>query len=272
MTAITKAFMQSRASGYRALIPYFMAGYPSEGAFCRVVAESFAAGADIIEVGIPFSDPVADGPAIQRAGQTALEQGMTIDRALGLLSSLRLQRHQPIVVMSYLNPLLQYGINRFVASAFDAGVRGLIVPDMVVEESIHVKRACKNAGIDLIHLLAPTSSAKRQEAILKKSSGFVYVVSVLGVTGARASLPETLFDRVAAIKAQSRLPVAIGFGISSPAAAARASEVADGVIVGSALVERLNPQISEDDQVHSVIDLIKQLRQATRIPPARVEK
>jgi tryptophan synthase alpha chain len=272
MSVITSAFTHSRASGYRALIPYFMAGYPTESAFCRVIAESFAAGADIIEVGIPFSDPVADGPAIQRAGQTALEQGVTIDRALGLLSSLRLQRHQPIVVMSYLNPLLQYGLGRFVASAVGAGVRGLIVPDMVVEESKDVGSACKVGGIDLIHLLAPTSSAKRQEAILRKSSGFVYVVSVLGVTGARTSLPETLYDRVAAIKAQSRLPVAIGFGVSSPAAAARASQVADGVIVGSALVERLNPQVSENDQVQSVIELIKQLRQATRILPVRVEK
>lgn len=272
MSVITSAFTHSRHNGYRALIPYFMAGYPSESAFCRVVVESFAAGADIIEIGIPFSDPVADGPAIQRAGQTALEQGVTIDRVLGLLSSLRLQRHQPIVVMSYLNPLLRYGFSRFVTAAVDAGVRGLIVPDLVVEESREIGSACKSVGIDLIHLLAPTSSAKRQEAILRKSSGFVYVVSVLGVTGARTSLPESLFDRVSALKDQSRLPVAIGFGISSPAAAARASQVADGVIVGSALVERLNPQVSENDQIQSVIDMIKQLRQATRILPGDVKK
>ncbi|MBI5267971.1 MAG: tryptophan synthase subunit alpha [candidate division Zixibacteria bacterium] len=265
MSAIASAFTHSRAEGRAALIPYFMAGYPSEDAFCRLVASSFDVGADIVEVGIPFSDPVADGPAIQRAGQSSLERNITIDRVISMLTSLKLKGNQPVVLMSYLNPILQFGVKRFLASAHTAGVRGLIVPDLVVEEGKSIEADCQSASIDLIYLVAPTSPPERQKLIMKRSRGFVYAVSVLGVTGVRSALPDNLLTRLREVKQMSRLPVAVGFGISSPQAAARAAQVADGIVVGSALIERMNTEQNEHNQVQSVLDLLGQFRSATTL-------
>jgi tryptophan synthase alpha chain len=240
-----------------------MAGYPSERAFCRLIESSFDAGADIIEVGIPFSDPVADGPAIQRAGQIALERGMTVGRVFDLLRSLKLRRGQPLVLMSYLNPILQYGLKRFVSEAAQVGVRGLIVPDLVFEEGKKTEIVCRAAKIDLVYLLAPTSSVERQNIILKRSRGFVYAVSALGVTGVRSVLPEQIYERLSALKSTSRIPIAVGFGISSPEMAARAAQSADGIIIGSTLIAQMNPQLSETEQIDRVTAVIRQCYQAT---------
>ena len=223
MRNISKVFASCRRQGRAALIPYFMAGYPSADAFCRIVKSSFQAGADIVEIGIPYSDPVADGPTIQYAGERALEQGMSVDRVFGLLRSLHLDNDQPLVLMSYYNPVLQRGIESFLTEAADSGVSGLIVPDLVIEEGRKMEAACREANIDLIYLVAPSSSVDRQKAIMKRSRGFVYMVSDFGVTGTRKALPGTLVGRVEALKAMSRMPVAIGFGISSPETAATAA-------------------------------------------------
>lgn len=263
MSAISQRFAECRRKGRSALIPYFMAGYPTESVFCRLIKSSFDAGADIIEVGIPFSDPVADGPAIQHAGQIALEQGMTVERVFSLLRSLNLHRGQPLVLMSYLNPILQYGLERFTVEAAKVGVVGLIVPDIVFEEGKQIELVCRNAKIDLIYLLAPTSSLERQTTILKRSRGFVYAVSTLGVTGARAELPEKIYSRIASIRSTSRIPIAIGFGISSPEMAARAAQSADGIIIGSALMTHMKPELTETEQVDQVVAVLREYRQAT---------
>ena len=262
MSPIAKAFARCRKQGRSALIPYFMAGYPSDSAFCTLVKSSFEAGADMIEIGIPFSDPVADGPTIQHAGQQALENGVNTDRVFELLGTLSVRADQPLIIMSYFNPILQYGLDRFLSEARKVGVRGLIVPDLVVEEGKTVETASRAAGIDLIYLLAPTSPPARQKVILKRSRGFVYAVSAMGVTGARATQSEQMLAHVAQVRRNARLPIAMGFGISSPEAAARAALVADGVIVGSILIDLMTPGLPEDDQVKRVAEMIKRMRQS----------
>ena len=265
MSSIADAFARCTADSRAALIPYFMAGYPSEATFCRLVKSSFDNGADIVEVGIPFSDPVADGPAIQVAGQIALEAGMTIGRVFRLLASLGLTSSQPVAIMSYLNPILQFGLDRFMAEAAKVGVRGLIIPDLVFEEGETVESACRAAGIDLVYLVAPTSPPNRVQAITQRSRGFVYAVSVLGVTGVRSAFPENLLSRLGDLKKVSPVPVVVGFGIGTPEAAARAAGVADGVVVGSALIEQIKSHSLEEDQVWSVTDLLCQIRDAIKV-------
>lgn len=223
--------------GRRALVPFFTAGYPDEETFARVVRAAAQAGADVIEIGVPFSDPIADGPAIQAASNVALAGGMSLARALGLAAELSPDISTPFVIMSYINPLLSYGLERFAADARAAGVTGLIAPDVSFEESTEVRAAAHGAGVDFVDLLAPTSSDERIAAIAPGARGFVYLVSVAGVTGARRALSDTLPAFVARVRPHTKRPLYVGFGIATPEHAAEVAASADGVIIGSRLVE-----------------------------------
>lgn len=221
----------------RALIPYLTAGFPSPDVSRDALRRIADAGADFVEVGVPFSDPLADGPTIQRTTQTALEQGMTMAGVLRLIRDARLSI--PVIIMTYLNPVLAYGVDRFVADAAAAGAAGLLITDLPAGADPAVESAVRGSALALIRLVAPTTDTARLRDALAQATGFVYLISRLGVTGARADAPPDLEAQVARIRAATALPVAVGFGIGTPAQAAAAARHADGVVVGSALMEAL---------------------------------
>lgn len=234
---IAAAFARARAQGRAALMPYFTVGFPdlktSEGVL-RGVAE---AGADLIELGVPFSDPLADGPIIQNATQVALEQGVTPAHCLELVARLRGGGvPQPIMLMGYLNPILSYGVGRYVADAAAAGADGLIVPDLPPEEAEEVEAACADVGLALTYLAAPTTPPARLAEVARRTTGFLYLVSLTGVTGVRNALPAGLADFVARARQVATTPLAVGFGISRPEHVRAVGALAEGVIVGSALI------------------------------------
>jgi len=221
----------------RALIPYLTAGFPSTVVSLDALRRVAAAGADFVEIGVPFSDPLADGPTIQRTTQTALEQGMTLPRVLDLVRDSGVDI--PIIIMTYLNPVMTYGVERFARDARAAGAAGVLLTDLPAGADPAIEQAVTKSELALIRLVAPTTDDRRLASALEDATGFVYLVSRLGVTGARAMVPPDLAGHVQRIRAVSRLPVAVGFGIGTPAQAAAAARVADGVVVGSALMDAL---------------------------------
>jgi tryptophan synthase alpha chain len=225
-----------RASGRKALIPYLTAGYPTPTASAAAL-RSAAEVADFIEIGVPFSDPLADGPTIQRSSYEALRQGMTLSGTLELIASAELA--PPVVIFSYLNPILQYGVDRFLRAADDLRVAGLLLTDVPAGSDPKLESAVQRSGVDLIRLIAPTTRASRLAAALDGAQGFVYLVARLGVTGARSSLDVDLKDSVSRVRAATSLPVAVGFGISTAEQARTVGRMADGVVVGSALIDIL---------------------------------
>ncbi len=264
MNPLTRRFSSLR----RAFVPYLMAGYPDPATFCRLFRDVCVAGADMVEVGIPFSDPLADGPTIQHASERALAHGVTVSQTLLMLDECGASGSTPVVIMSYLNPLLQYGLERFAQEASRVGVRGLIVPDTIVEETAPLERICRSCGIDLVQLLAPTSPPDRQQLILQRTRGFVYLVSVAGVTGARPLLADDLLQWIAHIKSQSPVPVVVGFGISTPEQAARVASEADGVVIGSAIIDIVRHSTSSDAACAEVKAFTSAVRHALdAVPP-----
>jgi len=221
----------------RALIPYLTAGFPTSDVSLETLRRVVAAGADFVEVGVPFSDPLADGPTIQRTTQAALEQGMTVARVLELVGKAALE--VPVVIMTYLNPVMAYGVERFARDARAAGVAGVILTDLPAGADPAVEQVVRSCALDLIRLVAPTTDDRRLRTALETSTGFVYLISRLGVTGARDTVPSDLEQHVRRIRAVTPLPVAVGFGISTPAQAQAAARHADGVVVGSALMDAL---------------------------------
>ena len=235
---IASSFQRAAAAGRAALMPYYTLGYPTPEASLAVVEAIAQAGADLIELGLPFSDPLADGPTIQHSTQVALEQGMTMGRCLEMVSSLRRGGvRQPLLLMGYTNPILAYGIERFVDAAAAAGADGLIVPDLPPEEAAALEAACLTSGLALIFLLAPTSTPERIGIVAAHSSGFIYLVTVTGITGARETLPPDLHGFIQRVRAVTGKPLAVGFGIATPVQAHNVGQIADGVIVGSALIQ-----------------------------------
>lgn len=238
LTRIAAAFAAARAGGRAALMPYFTLGYPdlpTSEAIVRAVAE---AGADLIELGVPFSDPLADGPTIQHSTQVALAHGTTVAGCLALAGRLRAAGvQQPLVLMGYVNPFLAYGIDRLAADAAAAGIDGFIVPDLPPEEAAELQAACAARGLAQIYLLAPTSTPERIAAVAAQAAGFIYLVSLTGVTGARAALPTDLAGFIARVREVTPLPLAVGFGIATREQAHAVGKLADGVIVGSALIK-----------------------------------
>jgi tryptophan synthase alpha chain len=235
-SCLGQAWTALRSQGRTALIPYFTAGYPTADASAAAL-QAAAEVADIIEVGVPFSDPLADGPTIQRSTFEALQRGMTLGGTLELIARAELSR--PIVVFSYLNPILRYGVQRFLADAGALGIAGLILTDLPAGADPSVESAFQRSALDLIRLIAPTTRPERIAAAVGGAQGFVYLVARLGVTGATDSLAAGLVDSIAAVRRATSLPVAVGFGISTPQQAGTVGRMADGVVVGSALVEIL---------------------------------
>ena len=271
---LSEAFAKAKAEGRPALVIYLMGGDPSLDATEALLVALDRSGADVIELGIPFSDPIADGPTLQASATRALAAGATLPRLLELVKRLRGKLRAPVVAMGYVNPLLAFGLGgkaaaagderdfeRFAEAAAQAGLAGAIVPDLPLEEAGPLRAALAAHGIDLVPLVAPTTGPERMKAIAAEARGFVYYVSVTGVTGARAELPADMADRIAELRRASPVPVAVGFGIARPAQAAALRNVADGVVVGSALVA-----LHHDKGVVAAAELVRSLAAALRGP------
>lgn len=238
MSRITETFESLKQTGRKALMPYVTMGYPALESALEIVPAIAEAGADLVELGVPFSDPLADGATIQAAGQRALANGMSLALCLEQAATLRACGVTvPFVLMGYYNPIMQFGFERFAERAVASGIDGLIVPDLPPEEAGSLHATATAHGLDVIFLLAPTSDAARVQTVTARSGGFVYLVSLVGVTGARESLPPDLADFVARVRAVTDKALAVGFGIATPEQAAQVARIADGVIVGSALVK-----------------------------------
>lgn len=239
MNRINRTFKRLKKEKKAAFIAYLTAGDPNLQTTPKAVLALEAAGVDIVELGIPFSDPLADGPIIQGASYRAIQKGASLKKILAMVERLRLQTNLPIVFMTYFNPILQYGLERFFKSSVQAGVDGVIVPDLPFDEAGELIRLGKKYDISTIFLAAPTSTRKRLAGIVKNSSGFIYYVSLTGVTGARKKLPSDIALNIRRIKSMTDKPVAVGFGISDASQARAVAKIASGVIVGSALVKTL---------------------------------
>jgi tryptophan synthase alpha chain len=240
MTRIDDTFARLKAEGRKAFVAYIMAGDPDRDTSMAVMAGLPAAGVDIIELGMPFTDPMADGPTIQLAGQRALEGGQTLAVTLAMAAEFRkTDRTTPIVMMGYYNPIYSRGVDRFLADAQAAGIDGLIVVDLPPEEDAELCLPAQAAGLNFIRLATPTTDAKRLPKVLTNTSGFVYYVSITGITGAGAAQAGDVAPEVARIKAATDLPVIVGFGITTPDSARAIAGVADGCVVGSAIVREL---------------------------------
>jgi tryptophan synthase alpha chain len=250
---INDAFTKGRP----AFMPYAVLGYPTRAASLNVVRALAESGADLLELGLPFSDPLADGPTIQAATQKSLENGVTLADCLTMTRELRQSGvNTPALLMGYVNPMLAYGVEKFVADAAASGADGLIVPDLPPEEAGEFETACAQHGLALVYLLAPTSTPERIKLITEKSQGFVYLVSLTGVTGARRDLPPDLTDFIARVRRHTSKPLAVGFGIATGDQARAVGQIADGVIVGSALVK------CAGESVERVRELATELRTA----------
>lgn len=257
---LSAAFARAKAEGRAAMIPYATVGWPELGDTERIVAGLVEGGADVIELGIPFSDPIADGPTIQLTSQRALANGVTPAYALDVARRLRASGVEvPLLFMGYYNPVFNYGLEEFAVACADAGIDGLIVPDLPPEESDDLLHACRSNGLHLIYLLAPTSTPERMEAVLERANGFVYLVAVTGITGARSDLAAGIGDYVTRVRGNTDLPLAIGFGISQREHVAQLETQADGVIVASALLDHLE-QSTSDNLPQRAAEFIRMLR------------
>jgi tryptophan synthase alpha chain len=254
MSRIASVFSQP---GHKALIPYVTVGYPSVEDTLKIVPMLADSGCDIVELGIPFSDPLADGATIQKASFYALKNGATPKICLEVAGKLRTKVNIPLVFMTYLNPVLTYGQEDFCAACSRSGIDGLIIPDLTPDEGLELENITRKHGLDLIYLLAPTSSDERIKLVAKRASGFIYLVSVAGVTGSRASLPPELDSFVETVRKATKKPLCVGFGISTPEQARHIAQIADGVIVGSKLI-----QLIETEGLSAAADFIKKLRHA----------
>lgn len=240
MTRIRETFKKIKRKGEKAFIPYIMAGYPSLEITKNIVLLFEECGADVVELGVPFTDPLADGPIIQRASENALQKGITLKKVIGFIRDLRKSTQIPLILMTYYNPVFKYGEEMFVKNAKDAGVDGVIVPDLPPDEAGNLIRSSKKVSLDTIFLLAPTSTIDRIRKVAKASKGFIYYVPMTGITGSKLLLDGSLELLIAEIRKFTDKPVAVGFGVSTPEEASSVAKVSDGVIVGSAIVKRLH--------------------------------
>ncbi|WP_377508017.1 tryptophan synthase subunit alpha [Octadecabacter sp. R77987] len=256
MTRIDDTFARLRKDGRKAFVAYVMAGDPDYDTSLEIVRGLPDAGVDIIELGLPFTDPMADGPTIQLAGQRALEAGQTLEKTLQIARELRKENDTtPIVLMGYYNPIYSRGVDRFLKDAVEAGIDGLIIVDLPPEEDSELCIPAQAAGINFIRLATPTTDDKRLPKVLQNTSGFVYYVSITGITGAAAAQAADVAPEVARIKSKTDLPVIVGFGVRTPETAENIAAVADGTVVGSAIVER----IGKGDSPADVLAFVKSL-------------
>jgi tryptophan synthase alpha chain len=250
--------LSALSAGHTALIPYITIGYPSVETTLKLVPLLASNGCDIIELGIPFSDPLADGATIQRASFEALRQGVTPKVCLKVAQELRRRVEIPLVFMTYYNPVLKFGLEQFCSKCADLVIDGLIIPDLPPEEGEELEQSTRSRGLDLIYLLSPASTEERIKLVASRSSGFIYLVSLTGVTGVRDKLPEELESFVDRVRARTEKPLCVGFGVSTPEQAQRVAKVADGVIVGSRIIQLLD----EDKSLKDACFFIKCLREA----------
>ena len=256
MNRIEKTFKKLKKESRKAFIPYIMSGDPNLEATERFVIELEECGADIIELGVPFTDPLADGPTIQRASERALKEGITLKKVIAFVEDIRQRIKIPLVLMTYYNPVFKYGNEAFVKEAGRVGVDGVIIPDLIPDEAGDFIKTAREYGLDTIFLLAPTSTEDRIKKVVRASTGFIYYVSITGITGARLSLEDSIMESINNIRNLTDKPVAIGFGVSTPEEAKAVSGLADGVIVGSAIVKRLNESHGD------IKEYIQELRRA----------
>lgn len=235
-TRIARLFDRCRAERRKAFIAYITAGDPTPESTVELVLAAERGGADLIELGVPFSDPIADGPVIQRASDRALRGGMTLPKLLQSVGEIRRRSEIPLLLFSYLNPLLRYGFDRLAAEAVDAGIDGVLLTDLCIEEATVPVEQLHNRGLDTVFLAAPTSSERRLRLVSEQSSGFIYLVSRTGVTGEQSSVAGTAHDLTTKMRSLTSLPLAVGFGVSTPAHVEEVARIADGVVVGSAIV------------------------------------
>lgn len=263
MSRISDTFARLKSEGRAALMPYIAAGHPTLPTTEALLFALEKSGADLIELGIPYSDPLADGPTVQRAGQVALQNGATIAKIHTMMKRVREQGLTvPVLYMVYYNCVYRHGEERFLDDAASAGVDGLIIPDLPLEEAEGVEKMAAERGLDLVYLLAPTSTPERIAEAGRRSRGFIYCVSLTGVTGARDRLSDAIEPMLSRIREATSLPLAVGFGISQPEHAAAVAQVADGVIVGSALVDRIDKAPNESQAIAEASDYMRALRLA----------
>ena len=255
MSRIASAFAGAK---HTVLIPYLTVGYPSVEATLKAVPLFVKNGCDIIELGIPFSDPLADGATIQQASHEALRQGVTASACFEVARELRGRVNIPLVFMTYYNPVLKFGLEQFCSKSAEVGIDGLIIPDLPPDEGKELERSTTRHGLDLVYLLSPASTEERVRLVTSRSSGFVYLVSLTGVTGARDTLPEELESFVGSVRKKTEKPLCIGFGVSTPEQARRVATVADGVIVGSRIMQLLD----KDKSLKNACLFVKSLREA----------
>lgn len=272
MSRIADTFEKLKSQNRAALMPYISAGHPNLETTEALLPALAQSGADLIELGIPYSDPLADGPTIQRAGQQALAAGATIPQIHAMVRRVREQGLDvPVLYMVYYNCIFRHGEERFLDDAAAAGIDGLIVPDLPLEEAESLEALATLRGIDLVYLLAPTSTPERIEKTSKRAKGFIYCVSVTGVTGARATVSDALEPLLDRIRLQTTVPLAVGFGVSTPDQAGTVATLADGVIVGSALIDKIDgAQGDKDAAVAVAAEYMRSLREG--IDKARLKK
>jgi tryptophan synthase alpha chain len=270
VSRIAARFAALKAEGRGALVTYLQAYDPDPATSLAILRGLPGAGADVVEIGVPFTDPMADGPSIQRAALRALKAGATLSRVLAMVRDFRKEEQAtPIVLMGYYNPILSYGVERFCTDAASSGVDGLIIVDVPPEEADEVEPSAQAQGLDLIRLIAPTTDEARLPRVLAATSGFVYYVSIAGITGTRSASSASLEAAIPRIRRHTDLPICIGFGIRTPQQAAEAARLADGAVVGTALVDTLAASLDEDgrarpETVRQVLDQVRGLAEAIR--------
>lgn len=262
---IDKTFKTLKAANEKALITFITAGDPNFKTSKEIIFELEKSGADIIELGIPFSDPMADGPTIQTASERALKKGATLNHVLELVREVRKKSRIPIILFGYYNPIFVYGAARFAKDARDAGADGVLIVDLPPEEAQELKLYTDKAGLDLIFLLTPTSDDSRMEFVSRLASGFIYYVSVAGITGARKELSNTIHEYVKKVRRFTSLPVCVGFGISNARQAGEVSRLADGVIVGSAIVKLIEKNQDAPGLAQKVGRFAAELKKGTKL-------
>jgi tryptophan synthase alpha chain len=258
--ALDDAFAQARVDDRAALIPYLTGGFPHKSDYVDLAIAILEAGADALEIGIPFSDPLLDGPSIQRSQQSALEDGVTPADCLEYARNIHAHTKKPLLFMGAYNPILAYGVSRFCAASAGAGVSALIIPDLPIEEQGELRAAAHDAGLHIIQLVAPTSTPERLRRSCEVATGFVYGISVSGVTGARRNVGITARPLVERVRRLTDVPVAVGFGIASPDTAQEVAAFADGVIVGSALIDLVS---APSESRRAGVEFIRSLAEAT---------